>query len=106
MQAWVAEQGSHELQYIADRIRTPGEVNGKSANLNNALNHIFPPGTSIGYHEVRQLTAWGAGHGWVWRLSMPCTLQTQLAAQQDGADMRTSVASAPVRSAASGSSSS
>lgn len=50
--AWVAEQGSHELQYIADRIRTPGEVNGKSANLNNALNHIFPPGTPIGYHEV------------------------------------------------------
>jgi hypothetical protein len=51
-QAWVSEQGRVDLQYIADRIRTPGEVNGKSANLNNALNHIFPPGTSIGFNEV------------------------------------------------------
>ena len=44
-----------DLQYIADRIRTPGEVNGKSANLNNALGHIFPPGTAIGFNEVLQL---------------------------------------------------
>lgn len=53
VQAWVSEQGRIDLQYIADRIRTPGEVNGKSANLNNALNHIFPPGTAIGFNEVR-----------------------------------------------------
>jgi hypothetical protein len=53
-QAWVSEQGRIDLQYIADRIRTPGEVNGKSANLNNALHHIFPPGTAIGFNEVLQ----------------------------------------------------
>lgn len=51
--AWVSEQGRIDLQYIADRIRTPGEVNGKSANLNNALNHIFPPGTAISFNEVQ-----------------------------------------------------
>jgi hypothetical protein len=54
LQAWVSELGRIDLQYIADRIRTPGEVNGKSANLNNALNHIFPPGTAIGFNEVLQ----------------------------------------------------
>jgi hypothetical protein len=51
----VSELGRIDLQYIADRIRTPGEVNGKSANLNNALGHIFPPGTAIGFNEVSHL---------------------------------------------------
>ena len=63
------EQGRPDLVYIADRVRTPGEVNGKSANLNHALStKIYPPGTSISYNEVRAIFCSACG-------GLPCVPQ-------------------------------
>ncbi len=44
--------GSPELVYVSGRVRSPGEINGKSGNLNNALNLIYPPGQEIPLDEV------------------------------------------------------
>jgi hypothetical protein len=41
-----------EIIYVSGRRRAPGEMNGKSANLNNCLSHIYPPGTCIPANEV------------------------------------------------------
>ena len=36
-----------EVVYVSGRKRTPGEMNGKSANLNNCLKQIYPDGVPI-----------------------------------------------------------
>ena len=36
-----------EVIYVSGRKRTPGEMNGKSANLNNCLKQIYPDGVPI-----------------------------------------------------------
>jgi hypothetical protein len=43
---------SPDVVYVCGRVRRPGEMNGKSANLNNCLNQIYPPGTPIPAHEI------------------------------------------------------
>ncbi len=40
--------------YIRGHPREPGEVNGKSGNLNNALSNVlYPGGVDPGSHEAR-----------------------------------------------------
>ena len=53
LQAWVVEQGRPDLVYVSGRVRPPGEINGKSGNLNNVLSQLYPPGTIIPLEEVR-----------------------------------------------------
>ena len=36
-----------EIIYVSGRTRASGEMNGKSANLNNCLGQIYPAGTRI-----------------------------------------------------------
>ncbi len=41
-----------DIIYVSGRMRKPGEMNGKSANLNNCLSHIYPVGTPIPPNEI------------------------------------------------------
>lgn len=38
--------------YVSGRKRAPGEMNGKSSNLNNCLAQIYPPGIPIPPNEL------------------------------------------------------
>lgn len=49
---WVRTVNSPELVYVSGRVRQPGEINGKSGNLNNALAQIYPPDVEIPLDEV------------------------------------------------------
>ena len=53
---WVLDVSSPELMYVSGRARPAGEINGKSGNLNNALNLIYPPGVPIPLDEARRFT--------------------------------------------------
>lgn len=46
------EQMGPEIIYVSGRTRQPGEMNGKSCNLNNCLNQIYPPGVRIPKTEL------------------------------------------------------
>ncbi|KAK9904260.1 hypothetical protein WJX75_007984 [Coccomyxa subellipsoidea] len=46
------EQMGPDIVYVSGRIRKSGEMNGKSANLNNCLSHIYPVGTPIPANEI------------------------------------------------------
>lgn len=41
-----------DLVYVSGRKRKPGEMNGKSCNLNNCLSQIYPEGVPIPTHEL------------------------------------------------------
>ena len=41
-----------EVVYVSGRVRAPGEMNGKSGNLNNALSQIYPKEYAIPGNEV------------------------------------------------------
>lgn len=41
-----------QVRYVAGRHRPSGEMNGKSANLNNACAQIYPAGCKIPDNEV------------------------------------------------------
>ena len=41
-----------EIVYVSGRKRASGEMNGKSANLNNCLTYIYPAGTTIPANEL------------------------------------------------------
>lgn len=41
-----------EIVYVSGRKRAVGEMNGKSANLNNCLSYIYPAGTPIPAKEL------------------------------------------------------
>ena len=41
-----------EIVYVSGRQRAEGEMNGKSANLNNCLSHLYPGGCPIPGSEV------------------------------------------------------
>ena len=41
-----------EIVYVSGRQRAEGEMNGKSANLNNCLSHLYPGGCRIPGSEV------------------------------------------------------
>ena len=36
-----------EIIYVSGRTRAAGEMNGKSANLNNCLSQVYPAGVRI-----------------------------------------------------------
>ncbi len=46
------EQMGPEIVYVSGRKRAHGEMNGKSANLNNCLSYIYPAGTTIPANEL------------------------------------------------------
>ena len=41
-----------EVVYVSGRTRKPGEMNGKSCNLNNCLKQIYPDGVPIPATEL------------------------------------------------------
>ena len=41
-----------EVVYVSGRVRAPGEMNGKSGNMNNALSQIYPKEYAIPGNEV------------------------------------------------------
>lgn len=41
-----------EVVYVSGRVRAPGEMNGKSGNMNNALAQIYPKEYAIPGNEV------------------------------------------------------
>ena len=44
------------MRYVGDRVKRPGQLNGKSANVNNAvLNHIFPGARSAADVPARHI---------------------------------------------------
>jgi endoglucanase len=46
------EAAGPEVVYVSGRTRKPGEMNGKSANLNNCLSHVYPLDLAIPPHEL------------------------------------------------------
>lgn len=38
--------GSLQIVYVSGRNRPKGEMNGKSGNMNNCCQQIYPPGTT------------------------------------------------------------
>ncbi|KAL3150937.1 hypothetical protein ABBQ32_000684 [Trebouxia sp. C0010 RCD-2024] len=48
---WARQMGT-DLVYVSGRKRKPGEMNGKSCNLNNCLSQIYPEGVPIPPHEL------------------------------------------------------
>ena len=40
------------MVYVCGRQRRPGEMNGKSANLNACLNQIYPAGADVPANEI------------------------------------------------------
>ena len=46
------EQMGPEIIYVSGRTRGAGEMNGKSANLNNCLRQVYPAGVRIPAHEL------------------------------------------------------
>ena len=41
-----------QVVYVSGRKRPPGEMNGKSGNINNCCSQIYPKGTKIPTNEV------------------------------------------------------
>ena len=48
---WVDSLGA-DVVYISGRKRPPGEMNGKSGNINNCVSQIYPRGTSVPGNEL------------------------------------------------------
>ena len=40
------------MVYVSGRKRPPGEMNGKSGNINNCVSQIYPRGTAVPGNEV------------------------------------------------------
>ena len=40
------------VEYVSGRLRAKGEMNGKSANLNNCLTQIYPEGVIVPHNEL------------------------------------------------------
>lgn len=51
---WCQRMGAG-VEYVSGRLRAKGEMNGKSANLNNCLTQIYPEGTVIPHNELVSL---------------------------------------------------
>jgi cellulose synthase/poly-beta-1,6-N-acetylglucosamine synthase-like glycosyltransferase len=49
---FVRSLGLPNAVYVSGRKRSKGEVNGKSANINNAARQIYPPGAPVPLEEV------------------------------------------------------
>ena len=48
---WIASMGP-DFVYVSGRKRPPGEMNGKSGNLNNCLQQLYPDEYDIPLNEV------------------------------------------------------
>lgn len=48
---WVDTLGS-DVVYVSGRKRPPGEMNGKSGNINNVCSQLYPPGTVVPGNEL------------------------------------------------------
>lgn len=48
---WVDSLGA-DVVYVSGRKRPPGEMNGKSGNINNCVSQIYPRGTAVPGNEV------------------------------------------------------
>ncbi len=48
---WVDSLGS-DVVYVSGRKRPPGEMNGKSGNINNVCSQLYPPGTVVPGNEL------------------------------------------------------
>ena len=48
---WVDTLGA-DVVYVSGRKREPGEMNGKSGNLNNACSQLYPKGTPVPSNEL------------------------------------------------------
>jgi len=46
------EAAGDDVVYVSGRTRKPGEMNGKSANLNNCLSHIYPEDLAMPPQEL------------------------------------------------------
>lgn len=46
------EAAGDDVVYVSGRTRRPGEMNGKSANLNNCLAHVYPSDLAMPPHEL------------------------------------------------------
>ena len=46
------EAAGDDVVYVSGRTRKAGEMNGKSANLNNCLAHVYPPDLAMPPHEL------------------------------------------------------
>ena len=46
------EAAGDDVVYVSGRTRKPGEMNGKSANLNNCMAHVYPGGCDIPPSEL------------------------------------------------------
>ena len=86
------EQMGPEIVYVSGRRRAMGEMNGKSANLNNCLSYLYPAGTTIPANELvcifdadQVCYCWSASTSWPPRTCASCGHQP--AAQQQCALM-------------------
>jgi cellulose synthase/poly-beta-1,6-N-acetylglucosamine synthase-like glycosyltransferase len=43
---------AHGVVYVSGRTRASGEMNGKSANLNNCMRHLYPDGKPVPPNEI------------------------------------------------------
>ena len=41
-----------DVVYVSGRKRPPGEMNGKSGNINNVCSQLYPPGTVVPGNEL------------------------------------------------------
>ena len=48
---WVDSLGA-DIVYVSGRKRPPGEMNGKSGNINNCISQIYPRGTAVPGNEL------------------------------------------------------
>ena len=46
------EAAGDDVVYVSGRTRKAGEMNGKSANLNNCMSHVYPEGCAIPPSEL------------------------------------------------------
>ena len=49
--AWIHSKGP-EFVYVSGRKRAKGEMNGKSGNVNNLCNQLYPAGVLVPGNEV------------------------------------------------------
>lgn len=48
----ICEDMGLDVVYVSGRSRTAGEINGKSANLNNCLGQIYPENIPVPPNEI------------------------------------------------------
>ena len=52
---WIESLDADDVVYVSGRKRKPGEMNGKSCNLNNCLKQIYPKNPKQGMISMREV---------------------------------------------------